>query len=90
MPEAEQEVIDVRQGFVLNDSLALHLRAQQAFTDLYGNKRKAGDEYIIDKVISPVHIVDAYEELVQQQKIIVLTQNQYCQIRDPVGSDGKP
>jgi major vault protein len=65
MPSAEQEVTDVRQGYVLNDSLALNLRADQAFTDFYGNKRLAGDVYIIDKAISPVHIVDAYEELVQ-------------------------
>jgi major vault protein len=61
----------------------------QAFTDFYGNKRLAGDEYIIDKVISPVHIVDAHEELLKEQRIVVLTQNQYCQIRNPVGADGK-
>jgi major vault protein len=66
LPSSKQEVTDVRQGYVLNDSLALNLRAQQAFTDFYGNKRLAGDEYIIDKTISPVHIVDAYEELIQQ------------------------
>lgn len=88
MPTAEQEVIDVRQGYVLNDSLALNLKAKQAFVDFYGKARKAGDEYIIDKVISPVHIIDAYEELTQQQRIQVLTQNQYCQIRNPVGKDG--
>lgn len=89
MPTAEIEIIDVRKGTVLNDVTALHIRADQDFTDFYGQKRKAGSEWLIDKNIKDVHILDANEILVQEKKIIVLTLNQYCTIRNPVGKDGK-
>ena len=88
MPTAEIEIIDVRKGTVLNDVTALHIRADQDFTDFYGQKRKAGSEWLIDKNIKDVHILDANEILVQEKKIIVLTLNQYCTIRNPVVKDG--
>lgn len=44
----------------------------------------------IDKNVKDVHIIDADEELVQEKRIIVLTMNQYCIIRNPIGKDKKP
>jgi len=64
LPTADIEVLDIRKGYVLNDVTALHLKALKDFTDVYGNKRKAGEEWLIDKKISDVHIMDASEELV--------------------------
>ncbi len=92
MPTAEIEVQDIRKGYVLNEFTALHLRATKNFTDFYGNKRKAGEEWLIDKSVKDVHIIDAAEELVQEKRIIVLAQNQYCIVRNPVTkeSGGKP
>lgn len=75
MPTAEIEVIDIRKGTVLNDVTALHIKAIQDFTDFYGQKRRAGQEWLIDKNVKDVHIIDANEELYQEKKIIVLTQN---------------
>ena len=89
MPTAEIEVIDIRKGTVLNDVTALHIKAIQDFTDFSGQKRRAGQEWLIDKNVKDVHIIDAYEDLYQEKRIIVLTQNQYCTIRNPVGKDGK-
>jgi major vault protein len=83
-------VLDIRKGYVLNDFTALHIRAFSDFTDFYGVKRRAGQEWLIDKSIKDVHIVDAQEELVKEKRIIVLTQNQYCIIKNPVGENGKP
>lgn len=90
MPTAKIEVQDIRKGYVLNDFTALHIRALRDFKDFYGKTRKAGEEWLIDKSVKDVHIIDAHEELVQEKKIIVLTQNQYCIVRNPIGSDGKP
>jgi hypothetical protein len=42
------------------------------FTDTYGKKRKAGEEWLIDKSVKDMHIIDADEELVQEKRIIVL------------------
>jgi major vault protein len=36
-----------------------------------------------------VHILDAYEELVVEKRIKVLSQNQYCIVKNPVGKNGK-
>jgi len=75
MPSAEIQVIDIRKGMVLKDQTALHIRALQDFTDFYGNKRRAGEEWLVDKSVKDVHIIDAQEELIEENKIIVLTQN---------------
>jgi major vault protein len=75
MPSAEIQVIDIRKGIVLNDQTALHIRALQDFTDFYGNKRRAGEEWLVDKSVNDVHIIDAQEELLEENKILVLTQN---------------
>jgi hypothetical protein len=59
MPKAEIQVVDIRKGYVLTDQTALHLRALTDFTDFYGNKRLAGEEWLIDKSVNDVHIIDA-------------------------------
>lgn len=64
MPTAEVEVKEIRKGVVLNDFTALHIRALKDFKDHYKNQRKAGEEWIVDKIITDVHILDANEELV--------------------------
>lgn len=83
-------IFEIRKGFILNDVTALHIKAQKDFVDVYGNVRKAGEEWLIDKSIKDVHILDAYETLVQEKRIIVLTQNQYCYINNPFGENGRP
>lgn len=64
MPTAELEVLDIRKGYILNEFTALHVRALKDFKDVHGNRRKAGEEWLIDKKVSDVHIIDAHEELV--------------------------
>lgn len=90
MPTTDVDVLDIRKGYVLNDVSALHITALRDFTDFHGNQRKAGEEWLIDKQITDVHIIDANEELIQEKKIVILTLNQYCIIKDPLGKDGKP
>lgn len=75
MPPAEVAVIEKRKGTVLNEFSALHIRAVKNFKDIYGIKRGAGQEYLIDKSVADVHILDANEELIQEKRIIVLAQN---------------
>lgn len=64
MPSADVEVKEMRKGYVLNEFTALHLRAQRDFKDFHGKERKAGEEWLIDKSITDVHIIDANEILV--------------------------
>lgn len=64
MPTTDVEVLDIRKGYVLNDVSALHIMALKNFTDFHGKVRKAGEEWLIDKSITDVHIIDANEELI--------------------------
>jgi hypothetical protein len=75
MPNAEIQVVDIRKGYILTDQTALHIRALKDFTDFYGQKRLSGEEWLIDKSIKDVHIIDAQEYLVKQINIVVLQQN---------------
>ena len=63
MPTAEVEVLDIRKGYVLNEFTALHIKALKDFKDVHGKKRSAGEEWLVDKKITDVHIIDANEEL---------------------------
>jgi len=40
------------------------LRANSSFTDVYGVKRKAGEEWLVTEDNTEVHIVDVHEEMV--------------------------
>jgi Major Vault Protein repeat domain len=73
MPTADIEVLDIRKGYVLNEFTALHIKALKNFTDVHDQVRKAGEEWLVDKSITDVHIMDAHEELLQEKRIIVLT-----------------
>lgn len=42
MPTADIEVLETRSGYVLNEFMALHLKADKDFKDVYGKWRKAG------------------------------------------------
>ena len=47
--------------FVITDKRALHLRAEQNYTDVYGKKRKAGEEWLVTSEDSTTHILDVFE-----------------------------
>jgi len=56
MPNADEDVVDVRYAYILTEKKALHLRASESFTDIYGIKRKAGEEWLLDGTKIDAHI----------------------------------
>lgn len=83
-------MLDVRTGYILSEKLALHLRATKTFQDVYGVDRQAGDEWLIEKKHVESHILDAYEYLVKEVQVTVLSSSQYCIVQNPVGENGRP
>ena len=83
LPGVYETVVELVNAKVITDYQAIHLRAARAFTDVYEIKRKAGEEWLITSKESAIHILDVYEEFVQDVKITVLGKNQYCIIMDP-------
>lgn len=59
-----------------------------SFTDVYGKKRKAGDQWLIGISETDTHIIDVHEELVQEVQVITLTNREYCYIKNPL-KDGQ-
>jgi major vault protein len=86
---AEEEIVELVNAIVLTDYMGLHLSTTNAFTDIYGIKRNAGEEWIITNEMTSTHIVDVYENLVEKIYKQILTRYEYSIVKDPVGPDGK-
>ncbi|CAG9320428.1 unnamed protein product [Blepharisma stoltei] len=83
LPGVYETVIETLEAKILTDYKAIAVRATRAFIDVYGIKRKAGEEWLVTSEMSPLHIIDVYEEFIGDVKITVLDKNQYCVVLDP-------
>lgn len=83
LPDTHEVIVDVVSGQVLSDKQALRLRALRDFTDKYGEKRKAGQEWLITNKQAQVHIKDVFEEVVSLESAQTLSSRQYCVIVNP-------
>jgi len=90
LPGIDEEIVSKVKAFVLTDKQALHLRALRSFTDDYGKKRQAGEEWLVTRDDSETHIPNVYEEVVRTVKNTVLTHRQYAVVVNPIGLNGKP
>lgn len=84
LPDINELVVGVVKAFTLTNQTAVQLRAIKSFTDFYGIKRKAGDEWLVTRDRSSYHILDVFEEFVSTNTITVLRRNEYCFVNDPV------
>jgi major vault protein len=75
----------VVEGIVLQDGVALHLRAQRSFRDpAASGERHAGQEWLLTVDDAPVHVPHPYEEIVARERVVTLRANQYCIVADPI------
>eukprot|EP01087_Luapelamoeba_hula_P005225 TRINITY_DN152_c0_g1_i3.p1 TRINITY_DN152_c0_g1~~TRINITY_DN152_c0_g1_i3.p1 ORF type:complete len:828 (+),score=160.85 TRINITY_DN152_c0_g1_i3:149-2632(+) len=89
LPGVDEEVVETLNARVLTDKKAFHLRANKTFTDVLGNKRKAGEEWLVTLDNAETHIQDVNEEVVGEVRITTLNNRQYCVVLDPYRG-GKP
>ena len=88
--EDVQEVVEKElDAHILDDETSLLLCANFDFVDFYGEKRKAGEEWLISNAISNTHIIDEFETLVKIQKKIILVNDEYCIICNPYDQKAK-
>ncbi len=90
LPGVDEEIVTVLETYVLTEKKALQLQALRTFTDVFGKKRKAGDEWLVTINDAETHIPDVYEEVIQEVLITTLDDRQWCMVQDPLGPDGKP
>jgi major vault protein len=90
LPGVDEEIVQTVPAKVLTDKKALHLRATKTFVDVLGNKRKAGEEWLVTLDDAETHIPDVYEELVGEVRITTLSNRQYTVVLDPLDKQGRP
>lgn len=83
LPAIDEEYIQVVQGVILTEKKALKIRALSDFTDIYGIKRKAGEDWLVTSTLAQLHIPDVYEVVVGEVQAITLSNRQYCVVLDP-------
>jgi len=89
LPGVDEEVVETVTARVLTDKKAFHLRAAKTFVDVFGKKRKAGEEWLVTLEDAETHIQDVFEEVVGEVRITTLNNRQYCVVLDPYRG-GKP
>jgi major vault protein len=90
LPDVDEEIVETVQAKVLTDKRALHLRANKTFTDVFGIKRKAGEEWLVTINHAETHIPDVNEELVGEVRVTTLSNRQYTVVLDPLDKKGRP
>ena len=91
LPGVYEEVVESVTAIFLTDKVAVHVIANQSFTDeVLGKRRKSGEEYLVTAAESETFIPDVYERVVGTVDITTLTNRQYCVIVNPIGASGKP
>jgi major vault protein len=83
LPGIDEEIIETVNAYVLTEKKALHLRATRTFNDVFNKQRKAGEEWIVTFENAETHIPDVYEQVVNEEKVVALSNRQYCVVVDP-------
>lgn len=78
-----EENVESVEGIILTNRKALHLIATNTFVDIYGQERRAGEEWLITKQIASVHICDVYEKVVAEIQLTTLRIDEHCYLLNP-------
>lgn len=85
LPGVAEQFIEMRNPYFLTEQQALHLKARNTFTDIYGQKHLSGEEWLVTHNQGEVHIQDIYEEVVNAAvNLNILQRDEYCIVQDPV------
>jgi major vault protein len=86
LPDVLEEVQGTVKAVVLTPVTALHLVANSSFTDIFGRKRHAGQEWLVTMADCETYIPEIFEQIKGVVKITTLTNRQFCVVLDPIVS----
>ena len=90
IPSQMEEAVREVSPIVLTEKRALNLKAKKSFKDIFGKERLAGQQWLVTHHMTDSHLVDVHEEIVDKNvEDIILFQDQYCVIINPVDKDSK-
>ncbi|KAH3757025.1 major vault protein [Pelomyxa schiedti] len=90
LPDVNEEIVGTVSAVVLTPTTALHLVANNTFSDVFNKVRKAGEEWLVTMQDTETYITDVYEQVKGIVKITTLNNRQFCVVVDPIGHDGRP
>jgi major vault protein len=90
LPGVYEQVVRTERALTLTLNKALHIRAEDSYTDQFGKKRKIGDEWLVTCKDTTSYIPDVTEDIIEHVDLIVLKPQQYGVVSCPVGKNGKP
>jgi major vault protein len=83
LPYVEVEVVEVIQAVVLKPNQALHLKAHKDCVDRLGNKRRAGEEWLMRRV--GIYLAAVDEKIVRVVDAVILTEGKALHLRAKMG-----
>jgi major vault protein len=89
IPGIDEQVVQIVEGKIINETTALLLEAKQTFTDIYDTERKAGEQWLITNENSSFHILDVYENFIETKMITILREDEFCYILNPKDDKGQ-
>lgn len=90
VPHLDVQDVKVETALTITKLNALHLKATRAFTDVYGLRRLLGDECLVTRDQTSLHLVDVNEKLVGVVDMKFLTKFQYCVLCNSPDDKGNP
>jgi len=85
-----EEVVGVEEGYVLTESSALHMKAEINCIDACGNKRIAGEEWLVTATDIEHYIPEVGEILRSPVPKTVVGRHEFCIVLNPYDESGKP
>ena len=83
LPNINEQVVGLVQGYILTEQKALKLEALSSFVDQFKTKRKAGEQWLVKNTQTSVYIPGVYENVVGEVNLTVLSESQYCFVINP-------
>lgn len=81
-------LVDTVDALIVKETVALHLKAKAEFTDVYKQKRKTGEEWLVTSDLASQHFVDVHEAYVKHVPITIVKEREFCILNNPVEAVG--
>lgn len=83
IPDCYEKIVSVQTGHVLTDKKAVHMRAVRDFTDKFGTKRQAGEQWLVTNDQTQTYLPSVCEVMVKNVEATTLSNREYCIIENP-------
>jgi len=91
IPDLNEKVVERIQGIILTDKRSIHVEAIANFTDQFGQRRRAGEVWLVTKDDTEVYIPPVQVRVINNDvQMTTLNRRQYCTLVNPHDDNGKP